>query len=156
MFGVCAANAQPSESRLALLGVAHEVQVGRAGTLAHGQEQPHLFLWRRKVGRKVVWTISLFKKLAVVPGFRGAVHHVPELEASGIFIPWFLQLRLQHDVFLSPTSRELLAHGVIVQVLHDSMGHLPHLSDVITLIDFTILMTELDFLSGQMVNFPLY
>lgn len=64
--------------------------------------------------------------LAVVPGFRGSVHRVPELEACRMFIPPFLLLRLQHAVLLSLVGKQQVTHGVIPGVLHDDMGHLQH------------------------------
>lgn len=62
-------HAQPSEGEAALLGVAHEVQVGQAGVLDHGWGATHqhqrLLLWGRKV---VPDHLLIHEALAVVPG----------------------------------------------------------------------------------------
>ena len=75
--GCDAASAQPSEGEAALLEVTHVVQVGQAGV----PEAP-------PPGRNVVLDhLLVHKARAVVPAFRGFVYHVPELEASGMFVP---------------------------------------------------------------------
>ena len=91
-----AAGAHPSEGKVALLGVAHMVQ---SGILAHGQGSTHLHQKPLLQGWKVVLDhLPTHEALAVVPGFRGSVHHVPELEACGMFVPQFLLLGLLHSV----------------------------------------------------------
>ena len=67
--------------------------------------------------------------LAVVPGFRGSVHRVPELEALRMIIPQFLQLRPQQEVLLSLVGKAQVAHRVIIRVFHDGADHLQHWGD---------------------------
>lgn len=73
--------------------------------------------------------LLVHEALAVVPGFRGFVHRVPELEARRMFVPQFLQFGPQQDVLLSLVGKEQVAHSVVGRVLHDGTNHLQHRSD---------------------------
>lgn len=72
-------------------------------------------------GKVVLGHQLVHKALAIVPGFRGSAHHIPELEASRMFAPHFCQLQPQQDVIPSPIGKEQWTHGMVTQ---DQLQHL--------------------------------
>ena len=73
-------------------------------SLAHGHPEHH---WRRRVQKAQPWEGSSATPPPPAPSalppltFGSFVHRVPELEASRMFVPQFLQLGPQQDVLLS-------------------------------------------------------
>lgn len=110
--------------------MAHTLQVWQTGKLDHWWGSTHQYQRLLPRSWKVVPDhLLIHEALAIVPGIRGFVHCVPELEASRMFVPQFLQLRPQQDIFLGLVGKEQIAHGVVVWVLQDGSDHLQHWGD---------------------------